>query len=92
MHTTRHLVPSTEFWSWRESAACQGDEDLFYNSEDEPKGVRRRQEEQAVAVCRTCPVIDACRTHALETPELYGVWGGLTENQRHRLSGRHRPG
>jgi hypothetical protein len=40
---------------------------------------------QAKAICRACPVIDACREHALTAPERYGVWGGLSERERHAL-------
>lgn len=88
----RNLEPTADFWSWRDDAACIGHEDLFYSLEDEVKGDRRKKEEQAKQVCATCPVFDTCRTFALETKELYGVWGGLTEAERHRMSGRHRTG
>jgi hypothetical protein len=27
-------------------------------------------------------VLQRCRRHALLTPELYGVWGGMTSGQR----------
>ena len=33
-------------------------------------------------MCATCPVIINCREHALATHEPYGVWGGLTEEER----------
>ncbi len=32
--------------------------------------------EQAKALCRGCPVIDACLAGALERREPWGVWGG----------------
>ena len=38
---------------------------------------------RAVAVCRTCPHLDDCRTHAI-AHEAHGVWGGTTEGERHR--------
>lgn len=88
----RNLEPTADFWSWRDQAACIGHEDLFYSAEDETKGARRRKEEQAKVVCNTCPVFDTCRTFALEVEELYGVWGGLTESERHKIAGRHRTG
>lgn len=34
------------------------------------------QVEQAKALCRTCPVRDACLAGALEREEPWGVWGG----------------
>lgn len=86
------LTPTAEFWAWRDTAACIGHEDLFYNLEDEAKGARRTKEVEAKVICSTCPVLDTCRNFALETQELYGVWGGLTEAERHRITGRQRTG
>ena len=37
------------------------------------------------AVCRTCKVIDACLKCALDTNQDYGVWGGLSEDERRQL-------
>ena len=87
-----NLEPTSDFWSWRDEAACIGHEELFYSAEDESKGERRRKETEAKAVCAACPVFDACRKFALESEELYGVWGGLTESERHKIAGRHRTG
>jgi WhiB family redox-sensing transcriptional regulator len=41
--------------------------------------------EAAKAVCRACPVLEACRDYAVPLPELKGVWGGLGEEERRRL-------
>lgn len=86
------LEPTAAFWSWRDDAACIGHENLFFSLEEEAKGERREKEERAKWVCMTCPVLGSCRAFALETKELYGVWGGLTEAERHRIAGRHRTG
>lgn len=88
----RNLEPTSEFWSWRDQAACIGDDDLFYSTPEELKGERRRKEEAAKVICATCPVLDTCRRFAMEWGELYGVWGGLTESERHTLAGRQRTG
>lgn len=45
---------------------------------------------RAKEVCASCPVIDACRQHALEVQEQYGVWGGLSEEERLVLLNRGR--
>lgn len=92
MPAIRYATALEQFWSWAEDGACRGREALFYHAEDEAKGLRRRKEVEAKKVCATCPVLDTCRDYALEHGELYGVWGGLTENERHRLSGRQRSG
>jgi WhiB family redox-sensing transcriptional regulator len=40
----------------------------------------------AKAVCDTCPALSACREWAIaQGPPLYGIWGGLTENERHQV-------
>lgn len=65
---------------------------LFYNDDDDPKGVRREKEQRAKHICAQCPVLIDCRRHAMNAPELYGVWGGLSEMERHNLAGRLRTG
>ena len=32
-----------------------------------------------------CPVLEPCREYALTSEEIYGVWGGLGENERRSL-------
>nr|WP_236655942.1 WhiB family transcriptional regulator [Streptacidiphilus jiangxiensis] len=70
-------------WSWQEEAACARHEDrLFFH----PAGERGRdldnREKAAKRVCAECPVIASCRAYALAAREPYGVWGGLSENER----------
>lgn len=84
--------PRAEPHRWVDDAACRGREELFYNEDAEPKGARRAKEQRAKGVCAACPVLVPCRAHAIEWPERYGVWGGLTEAERHRLAGRGRTG
>ena len=81
-----------EYWAWADAGHCRELPDLFYNAEDEPKGVRRRKEAAAVKICQSCPVLAQCQRHAEENKELYGVWGGMTEAERHRAAGRLRTG
>jgi WhiB family transcriptional regulator, redox-sensing transcriptional regulator len=67
---------------WRRFAACRDeDPDLFF-----PDGPDvRPQELQAVAVCMACPVMEACQRDSLADREMFGVWGGLTEAERHAV-------
>ena len=44
-----------------------------------------QREQRAKEMCRRCPVIEQCRSHALEVREPYGVWGGLSESERDML-------
>lgn len=39
-------------------------------------------------ICATCPVIATCREWALDTRQAYGIWGGLTEQERRRVHNR----
>lgn len=68
--------------NWQDRAACRGvNTDLFYPiSYWSLAG--RAQAEKALAYCRSCPVRDACRTDAEEHDERFGIWGGLTEEDR----------
>lgn len=45
----------------------------------------------ARALCMTCPLRVMCRDYALGTPEPYGIWGGLTETNRHTVRKGRRP-
>jgi WhiB family redox-sensing transcriptional regulator len=69
---------------WRDRAARDGeDSELFF-----PVGTGGRALEQlaeATAVCHRCPVAGECLAWALDTGQRYGVWGGLSEQQRHQL-------
>ncbi|RIY28420.1 WhiB family transcriptional regulator, partial [Bifidobacteriaceae bacterium WP022] len=40
------------------------------------------------AVCRSCDVATECLKCALETNQDYGVWGGLSEDERRTLKRR----
>jgi WhiB family redox-sensing transcriptional regulator len=45
----------------------------------------RRREARAKAICATCPVIDICLRTALRNNEPFGVWGGMSPDERARL-------
>ena len=45
---------------------------------------------EAKAVCTRCPVREACLRFALSTGQGYGIWGGLTEDERRNLRRRQR--
>ena len=65
--------------TWRGRAACRGvDPDIFYPVSDEDA-------EPAKAICRACPVREACLEYALGERERDGVWGGATERERRRM-------
>ena len=65
------------------SGACRDlSPDHFFHPEGERGPARRERARAAKSVCGSCPVIEQCREHALAVREPYGVWGGLTEEER----------
>jgi WhiB family redox-sensing transcriptional regulator len=76
--------------TWRDRAACLGgDPELFFP--DGNTGPARLQTEKAKAVCRRCPVVEACLKWAMESGQDAGVWGGLSESGRRTLKRRNAP-
>ena len=75
--------PLLDVWSWQVHGACRDvDPEQFFHPEGERGGVRRRRDDAAKAICAQCPVLQSCREHALAVREPYGVWGGLSEDER----------
>lgn len=87
MAEVRRLPPIREGdWDWQTRAACRGiDTSMFFHPENERGPSRVRREMRAKAVCAACPVIDNCREWALAAREPYGVWGGLSVEEREAL-------
>ena len=64
---------------WQDRAACFGIEpDLFFPVSEDEAGA-------ALAFCGGCRIREECLAWALKNGERYGVWGGLTEQQRRRV-------
>lgn len=70
---------------WVEQAACRAhpEPDIWF----EPHGTTGWQE--AVGVCRSCPVQPQCLEWAVENNETTGLWGGMTPTQRRELRSRY---
>jgi WhiB family redox-sensing transcriptional regulator len=81
-----------EFWSWHIHAACRRtDTNLFYSPEGERGPRKERREAAAKQICGSCRVMELCAAYAIATRELYGTWGGLSENDRRVLVRRIDP-
>ncbi|UOT05746.1 WhiB family transcriptional regulator [Rhodococcus opacus] len=81
--STHLYAPRTDLWDWQLRATCrQVETDLFFPQEGETHHDRRGRERAAKRICRTCPVLAQCRTHALSVGEPFGIWGGTTEADR----------
>ncbi len=61
------------------------DASVFFSPEGERGRARSNREQRAKALCRDCPVLTQCRTHALTIAEPFCVWGGLSEADRYGL-------
>ena len=72
---------------WQHQAACRGPlgSVFFPPPTTERKREKLEREDKAKSICMTCPVINECRTHAIDIGESHGVWGGLSERERRAL-------
>lgn len=82
---------------WRVDAKCmthEEDPELFFPDKG---GAALAQSKSAKAVCNgtdgsgfACPVLDQCREWALINNERFGVWGGMSEQERAQERRRRR--
>ncbi|WP_411863258.1 WhiB family transcriptional regulator [Tsukamurella tyrosinosolvens] len=82
---------------WRGAAACADrDAELWFPAERDGRTQRApsaraaadAREHEALQICHTCPVILECRSYALRTGQEFGIWGGLTSENRAQLARR----
>ncbi|PWJ23302.1 transcription factor WhiB [Branchiibius hedensis] len=65
---------------WQADALCtQTDPEIFFPE----KGGSTKEAER---ICRRCPVAAECLDQALANDERFGVWGGVSERTRRRLT------
>ncbi|GAA2149112.1 WhiB family transcriptional regulator [Kitasatospora kazusensis] len=80
-----------QYWAWQLKGACRGvDSSLFFHPPGERGPVHDEREDVAKEICFHCPVRRECAQYALAARERYGVWGGLTEDERQDLVRRSR--
>lgn len=78
--------PIADIWDWQLQAACRDrPADVFFHTENERGAAREARDAAAKSICAGCPVIRDCASHALRVREPYGVWGGMTEEERDEL-------
>ncbi|EID78638.1 MULTISPECIES: WhiB family transcriptional regulator [Rhodococcus] len=83
-------IPVAEVWDWQRDAACRGYESSTFFHPDRERGrARAMRDFRAKMICRGCPVLVQCREHALSVGEPYGIWGGLSANEREELLANH---
>lgn len=85
-----HLFRSDPDTDWRSRAACKGvDPELFFSSDlVENKQEKDDREATAKAICLQCDSKEECLEYAIKAGERYGIWGGLSEQERRTLQRR----
>lgn len=70
--------------TWRQDAACRHfPTELFFPIGHGPRA--QAQASQAKLVCNECPVRVECLDYALTTNAQFGVFGGMSEDERRRV-------
>lgn len=64
---------------------CDQAPDLFF-PDDQPDDIMQKMAEKiAKELCKTCPVLELCRNYGIMAAEPYGIYGGLTPQDRGSL-------
>jgi WhiB family transcriptional regulator, redox-sensing transcriptional regulator len=85
----RAQVPDDVQWNWQEQGACRrADPTMFFHPQNERGSSRVQRELRAKRVCAVCTVRLECADYALRAREPYGVWGGLSEEERELVYAR----
>jgi len=74
-------VTAMQHEDWTMRAKCRGMEDALFPEASDQKRAR--------LLCSGCPVRFECLSEALDNRIEWGIWGGMTENQRRRLRRQH---
>lgn len=75
------MIELGDFPKFSAPAACaEADPELWFAATGQNQWTR-----EAKRICATCPVISECLEYALPLQFLFGVWGGLTADERARL-------
>lgn len=86
---SRLVKPAANGGDWQSEGACRSlPPEMFFHPEGERGPRRRNREIAAKAICASCPVLTQCRDYALAIREPYGIWGGLSEDEREKLIGK----
>ena len=78
-----NLSPISDLWEWQYEGECRKhDAEVFFLESHLRGPAKQKKVFAAKKICAPCPVKQQCLEHALRTPEYYGVWGGLSEEER----------
>lgn len=83
---TKLPAPKESNYAWQYEGACNNyNPETFYLPFNARADEKRQLIKEAKAICKTCPVIKECLDFALNTEERFGVWGGLSAEERQTL-------
>lgn len=60
---------------------CEAYPELFF-PEDYPLPLSAQMAQEAIAICKRCPLLKQCHDYAMKAKEPYGVWGGTLPSDR----------
>jgi WhiB family redox-sensing transcriptional regulator len=84
--TARPVPGSGSLRRLQDAGSCRtADPDLFFDQAGELVTAWKARVTEAKAVCSGCPVRDECLAFALDTGQDFGIWGGLTEDERRAM-------
>lgn len=70
--------------SWQDEAACKSlPLEMFFPPAEQ-------EADAAKAICSGCTVKEPCLEAALAAGERFGIWGGLTSDERQTIAARRR--
>ncbi len=83
------MIATGDASNWRSAGAClTADPDLFFPISS--AGLSAGQVARAKAICAGCEVRRECLQFALAHEPAYGIWGGMTPEDRQRDRRRKR--
>ena len=84
------MTPLADQPAWMADAACRGtNPDLWFPGR-EAAVIVKANVAQARATCNRCPVAGPCLDYALSRPDIIGIWGGTTGEDRRQIRRRRR--
>ena len=76
-------LPLLDNYEWQQHGACVGlDTNIFFPESSLRGKAKAEAAAKAKAYCKTCNVREQCLQFSLDMEEPYGIYGGLTEEER----------
>ena len=87
----RPAVPEGADPSWPPFAFRGMGDWPFFGADAENSYARSRRVGLAKAICASCPAVLLCRSFAVRTGQVFGIWGGLSEQELRFLRHKSAP-